>query len=334
MSFQNIYGHEKQIAMLKNAMAQGHLPHALLLYGITGVGKRTTAAVFAKALNCAAGGGDSCDVCVSCLKTDRGNHPDVITVEAQGQFIKIDAVREIQARMRFRPLEGNTRIFLILDAERMNAVAANALLKTIEEPSPSNILILVSSVPHQLPQTILSRCQHLRFNPLPQETVALFLRERLSLDPAQARMLSAASGGSIGKALEMNDEAFLHSRRRIIGYLSDSDRTDPVKLSSFLADFGQERTGILRKLDVLRSCFRDVLVYKETGEKERMVNGDCLEFISSTAGRLPGADILEAIRTVEKARAAIELNANKLLTLETMMFRLFRWTEQPEMRIH
>ncbi|MBI4633336.1 MAG: DNA polymerase III subunit delta' [Deltaproteobacteria bacterium] len=326
MSFKNISGHEKQIAMLKSAMAKEHLPHALLFYGIKGIGKRTTALGFAKALNCVNGNTDACDACISCRKTDHGNHPDVVTVQADGQFIKINAIREIQARMKFRPLEGKKRIFLIIDADKMNGIAANALLKTIEEPSPANILILVTSVPHQLPPTVLSRCQHLRFNPLPDETVALFLQERLSLDAVQAQTLAASSGGSIGKALEMNEESFLDSRKRIIAHLSDSDWTDPAKLLSFLGDFGEERHDILGKLDVLRSCFRDALVYKETGEKGRMVNSDCMEFIGSVAGRLSGQNILNAISAMEKARGAIELNANKSLTLETMMFKVISCT--------
>lgn len=320
--------------MLKNAMAQEHLPHALLFTGIKGIGKRTTAMVFAKALNCAGGDHDACDTCISCRKTDRNNHPDVVTVKADGQYIKINAIREIQAQMKFRPMEGEKRIFLIIDADKMNSIAANALLKTLEEPSPANILILITSVPHQLPPTVLSRCRHLRFNPLPRETVALFLQERLALDSARAQTLAASSGGSIGKALEMNEEAFLDSRKRIIAHLSDPDWTDPVKLLTFLNDLGQERPDILKRLDVLRSCFRDALVYKETGEENRMENGDCMEFISSAAGRLSGESILSVIRTVEKARGAIEMNANKLLTLETMMFRVIGQTANPGEKAH
>ena len=175
MSFKDIYGHEKQISILQTAAARNRIPHAYLFYGMEGVGKRTVAEVFTKALNCRSNSVDACDECPSCVKIDRGNHPDVIMIRAEGQFIKIKEIRELQEQMKFRPLEGRKRIFIIDDADRMNIVSANALLKTLEEPSASNILILITARPHQLPMTILSRCQHVRFNPLQTRNYCLIL---------------------------------------------------------------------------------------------------------------------------------------------------------------
>ena len=185
MSFKDVYGHEKQIKVLQTAMSRDRIPHAYLFYGAEGVGKRTVAEVFAKALNCASGREslDACDACPSCLKIDHENHPDVITIEAQGQSIKIQEVRELQEQMKFSPFEGGKRIFIIVDADKMNIASANAILKTLEEPAASNILVLLTSRPHQLPATVLSRCQHLRFNPLRRETVASFLEERIIIGP-------------------------------------------------------------------------------------------------------------------------------------------------------
>ncbi len=188
MSFKDVYGHEKQIKVLQTAISRDRIAHAYLFYGAEGVGKRTVAEVFAKALNCTRGRDslDACDVCSSCLKIDHGNHSDVITIRAQGQFIKIQEIRELQEQMKFSPFEGGKRIFIIGDADRMNIASANAILKTLEEPSASNILILITSRPHQLPATVLSRCQQLRFNPLRRETIASFLEEKLSLDSKSA----------------------------------------------------------------------------------------------------------------------------------------------------
>src|SRR5271157_2129025 len=184
MSFKDVYGHEKQIRVLQTAMQRDRIPHAYLFYGAEGIGKRTVAEVFAKVLNCATGRDslDACDVCPSCIKIDHGNHPDVITIKAQGQSIKIQEVRELQEQMKFSPFEGGKRIFIIIDADKMNIASANAILKTLEEPSAANILVLLTSRPHQLPATVLSRCQHLRFSPLRRETVASFLEEKSSLD--------------------------------------------------------------------------------------------------------------------------------------------------------
>ena len=112
MRFAEIYGHEKPIAILKSAMAKDRIAHAYLFYGMDGIGKKTTASVFARALNCG-GSYPPCDACASCRKAEHKNHPNIITVQAEGQFIKIGAVKEIQARMTFRPGEGR-RIFILL----------------------------------------------------------------------------------------------------------------------------------------------------------------------------------------------------------------------------
>ena len=190
MTFKEIYGHEKQIAILKSAMANDRIAHAYLFYGMEGIGKRTTAAVFAGALNCGEAN-PPCGACPSCRKAAHKTHPNIITIQAEGQFIKIGAVKELQEQMKFRPGEGRRRVFILEEADRMNAAAANALLKTLEEPSAGNILLLTTARPHALPMTILSRCQHLRFAPLPREEVARFLREKKALD--------AGYGGGTGR---------------------------------------------------------------------------------------------------------------------------------------
>jgi DNA polymerase-3 subunit delta' len=202
MTFGEIYGHGKAIAILKTVIKKDRIAHAYLFYGMEGVGKRTTAAVFARALNCGAEN-PPCGDCASCRRAEHKNHPDIVTITEEGPIIKIGTVKELMAQMKFRPREGRMRVFIMPEADRMNPAAANALLKTLEEPSAGNVLLLTSARPHALPMTILSRCQHLRFPPLPREEVARFLQEKKSIAPDAAAILAASSGGSIGKALEM-----------------------------------------------------------------------------------------------------------------------------------
>ncbi len=327
MSFKDIYGHEKQIKVLQAAMARDRIPHAYLFYGAEGVGKKTVAEVFAKALNCLAGRDihDACDVCPSCLKIDHGNHSDVITIRAQGQFIKIQEIRELQEQMKFSPFEGGKRIFIIGDADRMNIASANAILKTLEEPSASNILILITSRPHQLPATVLSRCQHVRFNPLRRETIASFLEEKLSLDRKSAQLIALSSGGSIGKARAMNDESYLTTRAAVLDIIAGIKTKDPLKLLSALNDFGQERKDIMERLGILMTGYRDALVYKETGNADNIINQDHIDIIKSLADSESGRDIVKCIRAVDRACHTINQNANKQLTLEVMMFTLERY---------
>src|SRR5512137_617206 len=112
MSFNEIFGHEKQIAILKSVIEHDRISHAYLFYGMAGVGKYTTACLFARALNCREKGTDACDRCPSCLKTIHGNHPDVITIEADGQFIRIKDIRDLQERMSFKPFDGGRRVII------------------------------------------------------------------------------------------------------------------------------------------------------------------------------------------------------------------------------
>jgi DNA polymerase-3 subunit delta' len=204
----------------------------------------------------------------------------------------------------------------------MNSIAANALLKTLEEPTRNNFLILISSRPYQLPMTILSRCQQLRFNPLNRETVFQYLRECHSIAPEPARMLASSSGGSIGRALEMIDEDYLSLRNQMMDRLSDERMKNPLQLLSFVNDFGQDRKSILERLDIMRICFRDALVYKETTTIDPLFNQDRLPMIRSFADKLSGTDLLRNIIAVDRACRAIDQNANKSLTLEAMMFKL------------
>jgi DNA polymerase-3 subunit delta' len=327
MSFKDIYGHEKQISVLQTATARNRVPHAYLFYGTEGVGKRTVAEIFSKAMNCRDNTTDSCDVCPSCVKIDRGNHPDVVMIRAEGQFIKIKEIRELQEQMKFRPLEGRKRIFIIDDADRMNIVSANALLKTLEEPSASNILILITARPHQLPMTILSRCQHVRFNPLQRETIAAYLQKKVSLDSQASFLISLSSGGSIGRALTLHDDSYLTTRNAVFTIMSKIRMNDPLMVLLLPNDFGQDRKEVMERLGILMAGYRDALVYKETGEVDRVINQDHIDVIQSVAENVAGRDILNSIRAVDRAFHALSQNANKQLTLETMVFRLSRQCE-------
>jgi DNA polymerase-3 subunit delta' len=329
MAFSDIFGHEKQIQVLRQAIKSNRIPHAYLFYGMAGVGKRSTAMVFAKAVNCRVGGGDACDRCSSCMKADHGNHPDLKIIEPSGQSIRIQDIRDIQHQIAFRPLDGGRRVLILIDAEKMNSTAANALLKTLEEPTTANILVLTSSRPYQLPLTVLSRCQPLRYNPLGRETVERYLRERRHVPDDAARLLAASSAGSIGRAIEMNDEDYLSLRNETLEQILSLHRGDPLGLYAVIRTFGQQRRDILERLDILKVCFRDALVYKETGAIDALSNQDRAAEIQSIARAHTTADLLENLRSVERAGRAIDQNANKSLTLEAMMVRL---TLKPALR--
>lgn len=324
MSFHDIYGHERQITILKKTMAQKRVGHAYLFSGVNAIGKRTLAGEFAKALNCEKADAlqDACGHCPSCSKIRHASHADVLFVKADGQFIRINAIREIQERMKFKPLEGRWRVVIIDEADKMNDHAANALLKTLEEPSASNILILISSRPYSMPATIISRCRHMRFNALPAMVVTRFLVEQKGMDQQKSSLLAGLSGGSIGRALELDEEDISTFRAEIMQRLMDAKKDDPLSLLNLAANCGQDKKNIKQGLDIVNSCFRDALIFKETRRSEMLINADKSSFINVLAGNLSGDQILQNIFLISKAREAIELNVNKTLTLETMAFKL------------
>lgn len=321
MSFQDIYGHEKQLALLKSAITGGRLAHAYLFHGREGIGKKAVAMAFAAAILCERKEAEACQICLSCKKTGHGNHPDLITIAAEGAFIKIQAIKDLLHMMAFRPLEGGRRLFIIDEADRMNQAAANALLKTLEEPSRANILVLITSKPYTLPRTILSRCQQLRFSPLRQETVATYLEQQESLAAEAAGMIAAVAEGSIQRALQLKQDDYLADRKALLRHIAAAHSGDPMLRLALLRYLGKDKKDVPEKLSILQSCFRDALVWKELPGDRTPANGDETDAIRAIT-RLTTDDILFNLQTISASIRALAYNANKLLTLEAMTFTL------------
>jgi DNA polymerase-3 subunit delta' len=192
----------------------------------------------------------------------------------------------------------------------------------LEEPSLSNLLILITSRPYSMPSTVISRCLHIRFNPLSSEMVAQFLTKRESIDEQKALLLAALSGGSIGRALELNNEKVIVFRAETFKLLAATQNDEPLSLIHFGTFLSQDKKEIGLGLDILNSFFRDALIFKETKNAQMLINQDKSTFIVSMAERLSGEQIIRNIALVERAREAIENNSNKSLTLESMAFKL------------
>src|SRR6478736_7289315 len=169
MRLGDLIGQETARTALLRAIERGHLAHAYLFDGPSGVGKRGAAHGLAMALNCATAPGSGCGACEVCRRIEAGLHPDVVTFgpSGPGGQIVIDDARTIQALARSRPHEAAARVIVIDDADAMNPNAANCLLKTLEEPLARNHLVLCTSAPDRLLPTIRSRTQRIRFRPLP-----------------------------------------------------------------------------------------------------------------------------------------------------------------------
>ncbi len=167
MGFDEITGHGRPIRMLQGTIRKQRVPSALLFSGASGIGKYMTARAYVQALSCgSAQNEDGCGVCSTCRRILNATHPDLLVIRQDAGEIKVEAIRSIEEFLSLKPLESPVKAVLVDGAEGMNISAANAFLKTLEEPPADSVIILVTPNPESLPDTILSRCFHVKFSPL------------------------------------------------------------------------------------------------------------------------------------------------------------------------
>src|SRR3989442_3006840 len=224
MPFDPIIGPERPKGFLQAALRSQRLARALLFQGEGQIGKGLAARVLAQAVNCEAcpradapGG---CGVCRSCHQIETGAHPDVTMLTATSGKGETDQTREIESRFIYRPLIGRCKIVILDNADLLRREAANALLKTIEEPPPDSLIVLVSSRPEALLPTIRSRCQEIRFAPLAQDQVEAAVRRQRRLSEHDTHFLAVISGGRLGLALEADPEALRAERAAFLRLVS------------------------------------------------------------------------------------------------------------------
>lgn len=321
MSFESIIGQERAIRLLTRMLLNDRLAHALLFTGIDGIGRQTTAKALAMALNCTNRVGVSaCKVCRSCKKAISGNHPDLIIIKPDGAFIKIDQVRSLRNQLRFAPLEKGRRVIIINDAQTMKAEASNAMLKILEEPPKDTHIILTTLQTMDLLPTIVSRCQHIAFRPLPVAKIADVLVARQGLDPDTATALAILAKGSLGKAQSADPKKWMPWRRHLLERIG-SVPTDSIHALFVFADaLARDKDKLEDALDVINIWFRDILMCKFHPEK--ILNTDLVDSIESASEELSVEELLKKITAVSTAQRAILRHVNPRLALEVMMMRL------------
>jgi DNA polymerase III subunit delta' len=317
------------VAQLRRAWAAGKLPQAYCFAGPPGVGKRITALTLAQAVNClaplpggdAGGSGDACGTCVPCRKIARGEHPDVTVVQPEERtVITIDQIRELTARASLRAYEGKAKIWILDPADLMQEPAANALLKTLEEPSGVSLFVLVTATPSALLPTIRSRCQAVRFDPLGEEP----LREILlghGHSPEEAAAAAALAGGSAERALALDVAGVRALRDRIVSETWDALGSLP-KILEQAGRLAGDRSALEAAMEVLAGVSRDVAVTKVGGSAAALLPPDR----RITAEPLAAAHSMAAILTVYgaqvEAQRALARHANPRLTAERMLLRM------------
>lgn len=328
-----IIGQKNVAAFLAKSLEKGVLCHAYLLTAPEHSGKTALALKLAQALNCT-GDNSPCGGCESCRRITAGIHADVrlISVQAADEDgknrveLSIEQVREINHAVSLPPFEGKFRVIIIDEAERLSTGAANALLKTLEEPPPGVVFILTTVRENQLPETIRSRCMKLRLAAAPRREIVRFLEHGLGFPAERADLLARLSQGRAGWAIAAaRDEGLQLERRDNLLKLTDaldSGFDFRFELADKLSQrFGKTRTEIYRLLDQWLSFCRDILLVK-LDIKEEVINTDYEIITAELASRITAAEAQRLIGSLNATRRHLEQNASPRLALEVLMLNL------------
>ena len=331
MPFRDIFGQEHAIDMLKQAVHRDRMPHALLFTGQANIGKFKTAVALAQMLNCRKCGEDACGECDFCLQIAEQNFLDFQVLVPDGKFIKIDQIRKSLNWLQLHPDQANKRVMILDGAEHLGREAANAFLKTLEEPAPHTLLILIVESAQQLPETIVSRCQQIRFRLLSEKICERIFRQSSKLRSEHIQLLNAFSMGSVNVNLVVRFEFMETVQQTAIGWLTTFSAATLEEMLRTCETWGKsknEEWNLL--LDFLETWFRDLTWLHHGLPEEKLINrkinswDSCISELINSAEHFNLQQIHEIFDRIAESRRAIELNANKSLAVESLCLHMYR----------
>jgi len=346
--FKDIIGHRRQKEMISAFLKKERIPHAFLFSGQDGIGKKTFAISIARKLLCQTG--EDCGLCKSCQKVRRSTHPDLLVLDRSymewaldlstkrhlkegGERIKevssisIDFIRGneekrikgINEEVARHPHEGKKRIIIIDNIENMTNDAANAFLKTLEEPPDYNLFFLITSRENDVPITIRSRCVRVLFNPIPRDLIKSFFVHTLGVDVKKADLISSISQGSIGYGMFWLEDKNLEIRR-ILGELILGKNKSHV-LITLVAEYiskGSKECSIF--IGFLLSLFRDMFMVKKMGNTNDIINKDFAEIMEHALYNLKWVE--SSIKKIQETAVIMKYNINKWLMFENLLYNI------------
>lgn len=316
----NVYGHDWAVDHLRKSIMHGRIRHAYLFVGAESVGKETLARAFAMTLNCTNPDVQPCGECSSCRRILSGNHPDVLYTERDSETspLKIEEIRTAIQRLALKPFEARYRVAIFRDFDSAQPRAQDALLKTLEEPAPHAILMLLARSLEAILPTITSRSQVIHLRPAPAAEVFQVLAETRGMDEATATLLARASGGRIGWALRALDDPDLMAQRdQALNLLEEALSMNRARRFDLANDLSKDKAALLTLLELWQTYWRDALLLAAHCGVEP-TNIDRAYALETLAARYPSESMLAALTATRGTLQTLTTNANTRLALEVM----------------
>ena len=324
----NITGHDWAVETLRSSIIHNRVGHAWLFTGPAQVGRTHLATLFAQALNCESDYPENrpCGICRKCKLIASGRHPDLIVVEPTmgnrgNETLKIDQIRELQQDLNRTAMEGPFKIAIVKRFDAANPAAANAFLKTLEEPPPNVVLILTASESDSLLPTINSRCRSINLRPVPQSVIQDHLETKMGVPTDRSRIVAHLANGRIGWAITAaEDEAALGTYTSKTDQLNDilkMSRVDRFKLSEKLSSTPENLHDLLK---TWLGWWRDALILaKGQDDLSQIINIHDIDNLQQTAGRLSPEKITKNLKQTDQSLTWLDQNANVRLLVENLL---------------
>lgn len=325
MKFADICGQQDIKKHLQNAIFLRKVSHAYIISGEKDSGKMMLAEAFAATLLCEGSGQDACGECHSCKQAQSQNHPDIrYVMHEKPATISVEDIRQqINNDIVIKPYAGSHKIYIVDEAEKMNKAAQNALLKTIEEPPEYAVILLLTTNASGFLQTILSRCVTLELKPVSKDIMIKELMDKHRIPDYQAEVCATFAQGNFGKAVKLaSSEEFNEMKSQMVGILRHMESMGLYEISQTVKELEVYKEDIRNYLDLMTIWFRDVLLYKATGDAKIITFQDesiIIKKQSDTASYTGLERILEALSDAKRRIAA---NVNYNLCMELLLLTI------------